>query len=263
LNRRTWKPEPGYDPLETAAEISNVVCRGTSRKYYRFRRTKFYGGCATADAVGCNLDCFYCYVNYPRRHPWDPRWKFYDPEHVARKLAEMSRGLRTARLSGCEPTLCPGHLIGVVETFERKAGDVTFVLETNGTLIGAGKVPLNELADVGNVHVRLCLKGCDERSFHEVTGADPAGFELQIRAIEKLMSSGVPFHVALPDVFTREEIEKLMELLVDLGLDPTRLEVEPITVYDHVLKEAQRRGVEWRLPNSASSSAGTTRPGTR
>jgi uncharacterized Fe-S cluster-containing radical SAM superfamily protein len=38
-----------YDPVRKAEETSWVVCRGDSRKYYRFRAARFYGGIATAD----------------------------------------------------------------------------------------------------------------------------------------------------------------------------------------------------------------------
>ncbi len=257
-----WRPEPGYDPVETADTVARIVCRGNERKYYRFRRTRFYGGCATADAVGCNLDCFYCYVNYPRRHPWDPRWRYLSPSEVAERLTRLAKELRTARLSGCEPTLCPDHLIETLETFERSARDVTFILETNGTLLGADRVPVGELERFESLHVRLCLKGCDPESFHEITGADPEGFRLQLKAVKELASSSVRFHVALPDLFTIEEMTRLFDELSGLGVDPGSVELEPVTVYDHVLEEARRRGVEWRLPNSASCG-GTSRSGTR
>jgi uncharacterized Fe-S cluster-containing radical SAM superfamily protein len=33
-----------------------VICKGNKRKYYRFRAGRFYGGIATADCMGCNMD---------------------------------------------------------------------------------------------------------------------------------------------------------------------------------------------------------------
>ncbi|MGC9115604.1 MAG: hypothetical protein ACP5HH_06350 [Fervidicoccaceae archaeon] len=51
--------ETGYDPIALGKIIEEVVTRreGGSlyRKYYRFRGGRWYGGIATADAVGCNL----------------------------------------------------------------------------------------------------------------------------------------------------------------------------------------------------------------
>ncbi len=238
---REWRPEPGYDPLETAEEVRRWVCRDRARRYYRFRETRFYGGCATADAVGCNLDCAYCYVNYPRRHPWERRWRFYSPEEVARRLARM-RG-EVVRVSGCEPTLCRGHLVRLIGACERAMPERRFVLETNGTLLGADRSFVRELADFENLHVRVCLKGCDPESFARITNADPGGFELQLRCLRYLMGEGVSFHPALPDLFEREEVERLVERLGELGIPPGALEVEPVTFYEHVEREMRRRGL--------------------
>ena len=56
------------DPREFAEEIKKYVCRGIERKYYRFRYTRHYGGIATADCVGCNLRCFFCWSYRPREN---------------------------------------------------------------------------------------------------------------------------------------------------------------------------------------------------
>jgi uncharacterized Fe-S cluster-containing radical SAM superfamily protein len=51
-----------YDPLELGRQTAGMGCRGTARKYYRFRPARFYGGIATADCLGCNLRCAFCWA---------------------------------------------------------------------------------------------------------------------------------------------------------------------------------------------------------
>jgi uncharacterized Fe-S cluster-containing radical SAM superfamily protein len=51
----------GYDPLKLGEAVQAHVVREDERKYYRFRGGKWYGGIATADCVGCNLRCVFCW----------------------------------------------------------------------------------------------------------------------------------------------------------------------------------------------------------
>ena len=50
------------DPITLSKKMENLVSRENAKKYYRFRKTRFYGGCATADCLGCNLRCVYCWA---------------------------------------------------------------------------------------------------------------------------------------------------------------------------------------------------------
>jgi len=50
-----------YDPIELSKKIESIVANCDFKKYYRFRPTGFYGGIATADTVGCNLRCKFCW----------------------------------------------------------------------------------------------------------------------------------------------------------------------------------------------------------
>jgi len=67
-----------YDPIALAEFTKRIVERDGSRKYYRFRGGKWYGGIATADCVGCNLRCIFCWSNTPRDNP-AMSWEFYSP----------------------------------------------------------------------------------------------------------------------------------------------------------------------------------------
>lgn len=78
-----------FNSLEMAAETRAVVCRNDARKYYRFRSSRFYGGIATADSVGCCLRCVFCWSWNVTSGP-ETLSEFYSSEEVARRLAAIA-----------------------------------------------------------------------------------------------------------------------------------------------------------------------------
>jgi len=123
-----------FDPIKLAKETEKIVCKDDKRKYYRFRPAPYYGGIATADCVGCNLHCIFCWawnvVSAPAKMD-----TFYSPKEVVDKLTSIAKkkGLSQLRISGNEPTLCKNHLLKVLELIP---SSYRFILETNGLLIG-------------------------------------------------------------------------------------------------------------------------------
>ncbi len=225
-----------FDPLEVTKSVEEIVCRGKKRKYYRFRWTRFYGGSATADVVGCNLRCVYCwswkYVTQPEKYG-----KFYSPSEVAAILNHfLQKHGGIARMTGGEPTLCFDHLIDVLERVEGE-----FILETNGILLNEEKV--EALASFDNLFVRVSLKGVDRKSFEKITGAKGEFFDRQIRALELLAEHGVPARPAiLFNLFRREELVRLQARL--LRISPRYiLELEPFNDYGGALKRLRERGI--------------------
>ncbi len=85
------------------------------------------------------------------------------------------------RISGNEPTICKEHLIQVLKLIPE---DYTFILETNGILIGNDMTYAEELSRFSNLYVRVSLKGTCEEEFSRLTGAQ--GFQLQLKALEHL-----------------------------------------------------------------------------
>ena len=85
------KPQPlhlPFDPVARAREVEGLVMDGPRRKYYRFRAARYYGGIATADAVGCCLLCAYCW-NYGRNlDPVRAKGFFVSPEEAGRVCVE-------------------------------------------------------------------------------------------------------------------------------------------------------------------------------
>jgi uncharacterized Fe-S cluster-containing radical SAM superfamily protein len=230
-----------YDPVRKAEETSRIVCRGDSRKYYRFRAARFYGGIATADCVGCCLRCHFCWA-------WDEvvspeaSGQFCSPAEVAGKLLGIARrkGFRRLRISGNEPTLARDHLIRVLEHIPPH---YEFILETNGILIGDDPSYARDLARFPFLCARVSLKGTNEEEFSRLTGADPRAFLLQIKALENLLEAGVQAYPAVMVSFsTAENIRNLQGRLEAAGVD--EMEVEELVLYGNVEKRLRKAGID-------------------
>ena len=232
-----------YDPLEVSAKVEKIVARDGERKYYRFRPAPFYGGIATADCVGCNLSCAFCWSLSPRQNP-EKAGRFYSPGQVLDKLCAIAskRGFSQLRVSGNEPTIGKQHLLRLLELVGQT--NYTFILETNGILLGADASYARAMADL-NVHVRVSLKGCDPEQFSLLTGAKPEAFALQLTALRNLLDAGVKCHAAIMQEFAPDEkLTVLKEQLaaIDRRLGQ-RLEFEYLISFPHVVRELAKRGV--------------------
>jgi uncharacterized Fe-S cluster-containing radical SAM superfamily protein len=231
-----------YDPLALAVETEKLVARGDERKYYRFRAARFYGGIATADCVGCCLRCVFCWA-------WnkvaDPAGSgtFHEPAEVARRITAISTRHRfqRARLSGNEPTLSRTHLLSLLHHLPR---EIHFILETNGILLGHDRSYARALASFPHLHVRVSIKGCNEREFSRLTGAEPAAFSLQLKALEHLTEAGVRCHPAVMVSFSgARSIDSLRERLRSIGPDFSDFEEEEIFTNPAIERRLGARGL--------------------
>lgn len=246
--------EDKLDPIELARNVSKIVVRGNLRKYYRVARGgDWYGGTATADCCGCNLKCIFCWASSVRDKP-DAIGRFYTPEDVFKAMDSIAkkRSYRLVRVSGNEPTIGKEHLIKLIEMVE--SSNYTFILETNGILIGADRSYAKDLSRFSKIEVRVSLKGCSPEEFSMLTGAIPEAFELQIKALENLLNENVPCHPAVMLSFSsRESLETLkMRLLeIDRSLIDD-LEEEYVFLYPHVVKSLKEHGVWPKISYSPS-----------
>src|SRR5512136_1753568 len=124
-----------FDPIKRSKDIESLVMQGNARSYYRFRYAKFYGGIVTADAIGCNLLCAYCW-NYSRNLNPANAGDFYSPIEVAENLRAISERNKCNqfRISGAEPILgrtSAQHLAEII-----RLADGYFIIETNGIALG-------------------------------------------------------------------------------------------------------------------------------
>lgn len=225
-----------YDPIRLS-EIATQVSKGSERKYYRFRPAKFYGGIATADCVGCNLRCVYCWawniVNKPSQVG-----EFYSPAEVAEKLTKIAgrHGFSKIRVSGNEPTLNKEHLLSLLQ---KVPDNLLFILETNGILIGHDRNYVKDISKFKNLHVRVSLKGGDSKEFSKLTGAKPEFFSLQLKALENLEKYKVSYHPAVIDIV--RDLDGLKERLSEIKPSLSEsLELEPLIEYPQVLARLKK-----------------------
>ena len=159
-----------YNPITLSKKIEKIVFQENKKKYYRFRPAGFYGGIATADTVGCNLRCKFCWST---NSVWNPTntGKFFTPEEISETLLDIaeSKGYDQVRISGGEPTIGENHLINVLECLNPS---LNFILETNGILLGHDKKYIEELSKFNNLHIRICIKGINSEEFTLLTGAE-------------------------------------------------------------------------------------------
>lgn len=237
-----------YDPVKKAEEAANIICRGDLRKYYRFRPAKFYGGIATADCVGCNLRCLFCWSWHNIVNPGNVGF-FCSPQQVAERVLKIARKkrFRRIRISGNEPTIARDHLVKVLEQIPLQ---FLFILETNGILIGHDKTYAGDLAGFENLYVRVSLKGTNEEEFSALTGAEPKGFELQIKALENLQHAGVRVHPAVMISFSPfDHILALRKRLGKINREFEDIEVEELALYGDVEERLRKAKITKEVGN--------------
>jgi uncharacterized Fe-S cluster-containing radical SAM superfamily protein len=220
-----------FDPIQRSNEVEQMVMQGDKRRYYRFRYAKFYGGIITADAVGCNLLCAYCW-NYSRNLNPSRYGEFYEPSEVAGRLLELSekRRCNQFRISGAEPILGRASALHLAEVISQVDGN--FIIETNGIMLGADPSLIEILRPLPHVHVRLCIKAHCGADFEKITGAKSEGFEYQLKAEKALRKARMHYSVAIMTPF----------------VDPRKLplgvsEVEDLILYKSTKKRLLERGI--------------------
>ena len=233
-----------YNPIKLGKKIREIVCKDVARKYFRFRATRYYGGIATGDVVGCNLKCCYCYVYQPRERPAEIG-RFYTPEEVANILVKIAKrnNFNKVRLSGGEPTLCKEHLLKLLELIPSQ---FTFIVETNGILLGYDKSYVKALSKFENIWVRVSLKGCIPEEFSKITGAKPEAFKYQLLALKHCIEFGVQCYPAiLLDVVDKKNLPLLKKRLdeIDPRLWHEMDTSETLLLYPHVKERMRKAGL--------------------
>jgi uncharacterized Fe-S cluster-containing radical SAM superfamily protein len=235
-----------FDALERSRDVERIVLKEGRRMYYRFRPAPYYGGIATADAVGCSFLCAYCW-NYWRNLNPERFDKFYSPQQVASILLKIARrrSFNLFRITGSEPVLGEGsfeHLLEVVEIIFREAPFSVFVLETNGFFLGSRADLIKKLKH-NNLWVRIAIKGVDEDSFELITGARKDFFSYPFVALKELENLGVKaWPAVMRELFNDEEIGRLKKLLAEYKIK-ARLEEEILEPYPFVLENLKIRNI--------------------
>jgi len=201
----------------------------------------------TADAVGCGLLCKYCWVSDAVMFQPAKTGRFYTPDIVAKILVDMAkkRNLEQLRVSGGEPTIGKSHLLQLLDHLEGRG--LLFILETNGILIGNDQKYAEDLAQHTFIHVRVSFKGCNENEFASLTGAQPEGFVLQLKALENLVQANVKSHPAVMTSFsTQQSVQQLTERLRRISpVLAEELEIEELILYPSVKRKINKHGLRY------------------
>jgi uncharacterized Fe-S cluster-containing radical SAM superfamily protein len=160
------------------------------------------------------------------------------------------RSYSYVRVSGGEPTLSFHHVLELLKLFDETG--LTFILETNGLLIGKERGYANALAN-HSVVVRVSFKGATEEEFTMLTGARPEFYEYQFKALENLVNaglrSGVEVYPAIMLSFSTEEsYSKFKKRLREI--DPRlaeSIDEEYVILYPHVVEILKRHGLRPRI----------------
>jgi uncharacterized Fe-S cluster-containing radical SAM superfamily protein len=219
-----------FDPIQRSKDVESLVMQGDKRRYYRFRFAKFYGGIVTADTVGCNLLCAYCW-NYSRNLNPVNAGDFYSPIEVAEKLQAISEknNCTQFRVSGAEPILGRTSALHLAEVIRLVDGH--FIIETNGVAIGHD-ISLLDLLRPLKCHIRLTIKGDDPESFQKITGAFGETFKYQLQAVDAIRKTRIPLSVAV------------MTQFVDSNKLPCQVdEEENLIMYQSTERNMRNRGL--------------------
>jgi uncharacterized Fe-S cluster-containing radical SAM superfamily protein len=235
-----------FDPIKRAKEVESIVTQDLDRKYHRFRPAPYYGGIATADAVGCCFLCAYCWSYFRILKP-EKHGKFYSPEAVSDRLLKIGQKKRFkyVRITGCEPILGKHsleHLVKVIDRTLRINNHLTFVLETNGLLLGYYPDFIKQL-NIPHLTIRVALKGWDPDSFQEITGADKHYFEYPLIGLKMMIKQSLDaWPAAMWDVFKKDGVVKLKTKMRSMGLN-CNIETEELERYPYVMDNINKRGI--------------------
>ncbi|MGB2763845.1 MAG: radical SAM protein [Candidatus Aminicenantaceae bacterium] len=235
-----------FDPLQRSKDIESLVMKGKKRLYHRFRPAPYYGGIATADAIGCSFLCAYCWNYFKNLNParFD---KFYSPQQVASNLLDIARrkSFNLFRVTGSEPILGEAsleHLIEVIKAIFHEKRHSIFILETNGFYLGC-QVNFIKRLKFENLWIRISLKGVNENSFEQITGAKKEFFRYPLVALKELEDLGLKaWPAVMKNLFTDDDIAQLKRLLAECDIK-AGIEEEFLEEYPFVLENMKKRNV--------------------
>jgi len=244
--RKNMKLRFPFDPAERSKEAESLVMKDRKRLYHRFRPAPYYGGIATADAIGCSFLCAYCWNYYRNLNP--SRFEnFYSSQQVASRLLNIARRkhFNLFRITGSEPILGEvsfDHLIEILKTIFKEKPHSVFILETNGFFLGWREDVIKRLK-FRDLRVRVSLKGVDEGSFELITGADGEFFQYPLKALKELENQEIKAWPAIMrNLFTPEEITQLRGIIEKYGIK-SQLEQEVLEEYPFVIENLNKRKV--------------------
>jgi uncharacterized Fe-S cluster-containing radical SAM superfamily protein len=209
---------------------------------------------------GCNLECWYCYVDRVANSADQEHGKFFSAEeYLTQFLIESKRNqnavnldlhLNILRISGGEVFIVPEIIFWMVEAIEKfKLEKYIYVwvdcnLTTGDFYWKYLTAPQREkIRNFKNLGVCCCHKGFDEETFQENTGADPRFFNEQMAMHRRLIDEGLDVYSYLyPVTSSTERLRERLAAFIDRlrqevdELAPIKMTTPPIKVYGPTAK---------------------------
>lgn len=230
-------------------ELLPLINKDDQRLCHKIRTSKYYGGIATVDVVGCYLDCAFCWVPEFKRYSElieknIKNFKFYDPietSEILIKLAEKNN-LKSVRLSGGEPTLNKEHLIKTIELTTKKG--LNFILETNGLYLDQNYIKeLHKFRD--NIYIYFSIKGINPKSFEIITQCNSELWYYQMKSLKRLVDSEFTIGINFMSDFYDEKLLKGFIQFLNLINDylPFAIDIKSTSIFPHVRERLDKRQI--------------------
>jgi SynChlorMet cassette radical SAM/SPASM protein ScmF len=163
---------------------------------------------------GCNLRCRHCWITPTFVNGEPSPGEYLSLDLLKQAVAEAKPlGLRTAKLTGGEPTLHP-QFVEIADYLSTEGLSLT--METNGTRIDEALA--RHLKEHTNLwHVSVSLDGASAASHDAFRGVKGA-FDAAVRGFRALVAAGYkPQLIMSPHRGNLAEVEAVVQLAVELG----------------------------------------------
>lgn len=205
---------------------------------------------------GCNLKCWYCYVDNKAKSTNLKYGKFFTTEEYLTQFLIESRKtqnsvnqelkLNILRLSGGEVFIVPEIIFWMIESIEKFGLENSIYLWVDCNLSTENfywkylsENQRKKIKNFKNLGVCVCYKGFDEESFLENTcGATPESFNESFLMHKKLIDEGLDVYSYLyPVTSSLDNIENKMRIFIErlqkeIGeCAPLRMTTPPIKIY--------------------------------
>lgn len=204
---------------------------------------------------GCNLECWYCYVDRMANSADHEFGKFFSAEeYLIQFLIESKRNqnasnhdlcLNILRISGGEVFIVPEIIFWMVEAIEKLKLEKHIYVWVDCNLTTGDfywkyltAEQREKIRNFKNLGVCGCHKGFDEATFLENTGADPQFFNRQIEMHRRLVDEGLDVYSYLyPMTSSTAQLREKLAAFIDRlrqevdELAPLKMATPPIKVY--------------------------------